>query len=216
MVPRSTCVTAALHPVQFPMYLEQDINLSFELQKDLPHLQNLLALCNYKISYEKSCFVSTFHKSKSISNVTKQRFLIVLLLLLSGNVQPNPGPELQCSQTPSEFKSSPGLKIVHLNVRSLLPKMDMIKIWVQSTDADIVLISETWLSKYISDEHVSMAGYNIYRTDRLKKGGGVAAYVKSKFDATIVLSESICKQLEFLALNVNIAKGLCITVACCY
>ncbi|KAJ0002607.1 hypothetical protein NQD34_007756, partial [Periophthalmus magnuspinnatus] len=29
-------------------------------------------------------------------------------------------------------------------------------------------------------------------------------------------SKSICKQMEFLALNVKIAKGLCITVMGCY
>lgn len=64
-------------------------------------------------------------------------------LSYSGNVQPNPGPELQCIQTPSDFKSMSGLKLVHLNVLSLLSKMDMVRIWAKSTDADIVIISET-------------------------------------------------------------------------
>ena len=35
-------------------------------------------------------------------------------------------------------------------------------------------------------------------------------------NADLVLSESICKQLEFLALNVEITRGLCITVVGCY
>lgn len=114
-------------------------------------------------------------------------------------MQPNPGPELQCIQTPSNFKSMPGLKFIHLNVCSLSNKMDMVGIWVKSTDADIVVISETWLSKSIADKDINIVGYNVYRTDRPKKGGGVAIYIKHKFDACIVLSESICKQLDFLA-----------------
>lgn len=126
--------------------------------------------------------------------------MIVLLLLLSGNVQPNPGPELQYIQTPADFKSMSGLKLVHLNVRSLLPKLDMVKIWVRSTDADIVIISEMWLTKSITNDDININGYNIYRTDRPKKGGGVAMYLKSRFDASIVLSKSICKQIEFLQL----------------
>ena len=155
--------------------------------------------------------------SKELScNVVKQRWLIVLLLLISGNVQPNPGPELQCIQMPSDCKSLSGLNIIHLNVRSLLSKMDMISIWVKSTDADIVVISETWLTKSVIDKDINMDGYNIVRADRPTKGGGVAIYVKSKCHVRVVLSESISKQLEFLAVNVEIVKGLCITVVGCY
>lgn len=94
--------------------------------------------------------------------------------------------------------------------------MDIVKIWVKSTDADIVVISETWLSKSIADEDINMVGYKVYRIDRPNKGGGVAIYIKSRFDACVVLSESICKQLEILALKVEFIKGLCITVVGCY
>ena len=58
--------------------------------------------------------------------------------------------------------------------------MDMVRIWAKSTDADIVVISETWLSKSIADENTDIVDYNIFRTDRSKKGGGVAIYIKSK------------------------------------
>ena len=83
--------------------------------------------------------------------------MIVLLLLLSGDVQSNPGPELQCIQTPADFKS--GLKFVHLR---------------HGQNADIVIISETWLTKSITNKDISILRYNVYRADRPKKGGGVA------------------------------------------
>lgn len=94
--------------------------------------------------------------------------------------------------------------------------MSMVGIWVKSTDAVVVVISETWLSKSIADKDINIVGYNVYRTDRPKKGGGVAIYTEHKFDACIVLSDSICKQLDFLALNVEITKGNSITVVGCY
>lgn len=125
---------------------------------------------------------------------------------------------LSCNvfRLPQISKLMSGLKCVHLNVCSLLPKLDMVRIWVSSTDADIVIISETWLMKSITNEDISIFGYKVYRTDRPKKGGGVAIYVKSRFDASIVPSESICKQLELLALKVEIAKSLSMNVVGCY
>lgn len=56
----------------------------------------------------------------SKGNVMRQRPLIVLLLLLSGNVRPNPGPELHCAQTPLDFQSMSGLKFVHLLMCSII------------------------------------------------------------------------------------------------
>ena len=47
-----------------------------------------------------------------------------LLLLLSGNIHPNPGPELTELETPSSLENSNGLRFTHLNVRSLLNKID--------------------------------------------------------------------------------------------
>lgn len=72
---------------------------------------------------------SNIDDNKSASNI-KRKFFILLLLLLSGNVQSNPGPPLKNISTPDEFRARTGLGILHLNVRSLFPKIDIIKIWV--------------------------------------------------------------------------------------
>ena len=67
----------------------------------------------------------------------------------------------------SDAISLSGLNIVHLNAHSLLSKMDIIRIWVKSTDVDIVT---TRLTKSV----IYIDGYNVYRADRPKKGGSVA------------------------------------------
>ncbi len=57
-----------------------------------------------------------------VSNSVKQRSLIVLMLLMSGNVSPNPGPHIASNfTTPVELRSRSGLGFIDLNVRSLLP-----------------------------------------------------------------------------------------------
>uniref|UniRef100_A0A669EJS2 Reverse transcriptase domain-containing protein n=1 Tax=Oreochromis niloticus TaxID=8128 RepID=A0A669EJS2_ORENI len=94
--------------------------------------------------------------------------------------------------------------------------MDLVRIWVKSTNADIVIISETWLSKSITDDDINITEYNLYRTDRPRKGGGVAIYVKSRYEVSIVLSASIPKQMEFLALDIKIVESLSITAVGCY
>ena len=137
----------------------------------------------------------------SILNMTlcfkssKSRVLVIILLLISGHFQPNPGLDSQTlCQTPDDFKSRSSLGIIHLNVQSLMSKLDMVKVWVRSTDADVVVISETWLTKSVNDKDIGIEGYNVYRSDRPKKGGGVAIHTKCKFNVSVVLSQSVSKQ----------------------
>ena len=87
--------------------------------------------------------------------------------------------------------------------------------WASSTDADIIVLSETWLDKSILASDIYLNGYSVYRTDRPKKGGGVAIYVKNKFCVTKMVSKSISKQLEFVALNIEVAKGQQVMVVGC-
>ena len=86
-------------------------------------------------------FAAMLHSKKvSPSNHDgfRKRYLLLLLLLISG-LQPNPGPDIATCSTPSEFRERSGLGIIHLNIRSLLLKTDMLHIWAKSTDADIIV-----------------------------------------------------------------------------
>lgn len=56
-----------------------------------------------------------------------------------------------------------------------------------------------WLSKSVSDNDIYIDGYNIFRTDRPKRDGGVAIFIKKeKFHVNILLSTSVVKQFELL------------------
>ncbi len=87
---------------------------------------------------------------------------------------PNPGPYNRCAPTyttPTELRSRSGLGLIHVNVRILLPKLDMVHIWARNTNEDVIIISESWLNKTILDKEISITGYNVFRVDRPKRGG---------------------------------------------
>lgn len=91
-------------------------------------------------------------------------FLIaVLLLLLSGYIELNPGPthyqsdcSIESSQNyPDTILSSKGISFVHLNVQSLLPKLDILE--SELGNHSILSFTETWLSQEVpnSDLYIS-------------------------------------------------------------
>ena len=97
----------------------------------------------------------------------------------------------------SELNSSKGFKMVHLNVRSLLKKMDQIRLITNGSEVDVITISETWLRPHLDSSLVSLDGYQEFRQDRKlnsnnkKRGGGLISYVNSKH-------ASSCEPLEDL------------------
>jgi exonuclease III len=84
-----------------------------------------------------------------------------------------------CKNTDFRFPGK-SLKFYHLNIRSLLPKLDELRgtNGICNNEASVLCFSETHLSSNISDNTVQLLGYNVFRKDRCNRaGGGVAAYV---------------------------------------
>jgi exonuclease III len=56
--------------------------------------------------------------------------------------------------------------------------MDQLKVWVQSSNPDVLVITETWLRNSVLNTDVNFSGYNFFQKDRSSKGGGVAIFTK--------------------------------------
>ena len=71
------------------------------------------------------------------------------------------------------------LSIVHLNIQSLYPKLDILETEMQYYD--IVVLTETWLTPTRKNDEIMIPNFEIpYRKDRNDRvGGGVAIYIKS-------------------------------------
>ena len=111
------------------------------------------------------------------------------LLLTCGDIHQNPGPDsvesLSDSSTlssNSSFESfSNHLSIMHLNIQSLLSKMNMIK--AEAHAYDVLVFSEGWLKPEVQNNSVSTENFMPpYRTDRCDRaGGGIIVYVRDSF-----------------------------------
>ena len=115
-----------------------------------------------------------------------------------------------------------GLGMIHLNVRSLMGghKFEMVRSQIETSNADIFSISESWLSKAVPDRVIECMNYNVVRLDRswnvegensqfAKRGGGVACYIKSNIkysDTTYEGLNKSCKDLEMLWISIDIAN----------
>ena len=97
------------------------------------------------------------------------------MLLLGGDIHPCPGPT-DINHRFSQFKKR-GLHFIHLNSRSILPKIDEIRLIAKETKCACFCFSETWLDSSISDSEISIDNYSIVRKDRNRNGGGVLIYI---------------------------------------
>ena len=89
---------------------------------------------------------------------------------------------------------------MYFNTRSLIPKLDELRLICATSSPHIVCVVETWLGREISDSEIAINDYNITRLDRNRHGGGIAFYIRSDLHSEIVLKQPY--DLEFILLSV--------------
>lgn len=83
-------------------------------------------------------------------------------------------------------KQQKGLKLMHVNARSLLQHFDELVVTFLDGYFDVVVFSESWLHANCTDSLIHVPGYSHYRHDRqvstrsgvTKRGGGIIIYVR--------------------------------------
>lgn len=114
-------------------------------------------------------------------------FLCLYIMLLAGDIHPNPGPlslsdsmeSLNHSSISSKsIDLSNHLSFVHYNVQSVSGKLDII--WTELKSFDIIGISETWLSPTTETDDLMFKSFSSpERKDRVGDNhGGLLLYIK--------------------------------------
>ena len=130
----------------------------------------------------------------------------------------------------SKLVQQKGVKIVHVNVRSLFKKLDQFSLLFRNLD--FVLCSETWLNDKFNDDMLYVPGMKLYRNDRCnadpaliadlkvpKRGGGVCIYAKDKwvpYIQVIPVGTKITENYEILTVSVDKPGFRKMLVTCVY
>ena len=97
--------------------------------------------------------------------------MYVLLLILCGDVETNPGPQPDVNRR---------ISIMQLNIRSIRNKIDSIS--EHFSDFDIICFTETHLDANIQNQNLEIESHDstMYRSDLSAHSGGLLVYVSNK------------------------------------
>lgn len=86
--------------------------------------------------------------------------------------------------TVDQLNTTKGRKFVFLNVRSILPNINLLRAEFEHSNILLIGIWETWLTKRIHDNLIKIDGFNLTWYDRKqpKRGGGLLLYINDAID----------------------------------
>lgn len=82
----------------------------------------------------------------------------------------------------------------------------LIEILASQSNMDILVISETWLNNSELESDVSV-WVNVYWSDRIVWGRGIAIFTKDNLSVSVFLATSVPKQFDCLILNVGLGHN---------
>ena len=175
---RSDIQSSISYMKQFTLLIFLDICLNTKQNNNLD-LTSFLIQLHPILSLLINPFTSRMFTTPSKNKYIKQKLLcthlfsMLFLLLLCGDIHPNPGPCINYS-------------VCHINARSLkAPRRldDIENVLVSCHGFDIIAASETHLDSTVTDSEVSLSDYDFFRLDRNRSGGGVGIYCKTHLAA---------------------------------
>ena len=107
-----------------------------------------------------------------------------------------------------------GLNLLHLNVNSLLPKIDKLRYIAKLSKAAVIGITESKLDNCILDSEIQIDNYQIICCERNRKGGGDACYVRN--DLSYIEKGFFPEEIESILFEILLPKTKPITVGIIY
>ena len=125
--------------------------------------------CDDLISFRFN-YLCKFHTIPKIKRMNNKSFLRILLIL-SGDISLNPGPVYNNQSLHSNewnVVRSKGIHLIHLNVNSLLPKIDEIRYIAERTKAAVIVITESKLDESIFQSEIEIDNYDVIETETVE------------------------------------------------
>ena len=107
-----------------------------------------------------------------------------------------------------------GLHFIHLNINSILPKIDELRLIAAKTNAAVIGITESKIDESVLDGEIRIDGYIPVRKDRNRQGGGVVCYIRQ--DIPFNKIEIQCPNIEHIFLDIFLPKTKPILIGILY
>ena len=143
------------------------------------------------------------------------QFHSLCIVILTRIVDPGPFHNLQpLDQNGWNIFKHRGLRFLHLNVNSLLPKIDELRHIARLTIAAVIGISESKLGDSVPTSEIQIDEYDFLRCDKNRHGGGVACYVRN--DLSYNVKSYFPKDIENIFFELLLPNTKPIVVATIY
>lgn len=175
-----------------------------------------VALCNEITNKNLETNIKYYMLSFLVLSRKNQTNYLCSLILLSGDISLNPGPPVDMTTVNEDWNvfKKRGFHMAHVNINSLLPKIDELRAIAFSTKIAIIGITESKLDNTVTDSEVSIEGYNLLRCDRNRHGGGVACFIRN--DICYNSHKRLSENVECVMFDVLFPKTKPFTVAVFY
>ena len=98
-----------------------------------------------------------------------------------------------------------GLHLIHLNINSILSKIDELRVIAKKSRANVIGITESKLDKTVLDEEINIDGYELARSDRNRHRGGVSCYIQN--DISFNVRGDFSSEIENIFLDMFLPKS---------
>lgn len=104
------------------------------------------------------------------------------------------------------LNAAKGIKFIFLNVRSLLPNINLLRAHFEHSNALLIGITESWLTPRIHDNLVAIDGFHLVRHDRKlpKRGGGLLLYINDAASFELLPPDMSHSDIHLEALSINV------------
>ena len=107
----------------------------------------------------------------------------------------------ECPLNKNKLDTLKGFRIAHLNITSIPKYIEQLRLYLLNKPVDVFTINETRLDESIGNVEVNVQGYNLWRKDRCRYGGGVAIYTRDTLNVR-EMSSFVPENIEAVCLEI--------------
>ena len=113
-----------------------------------------------------------------------------------------------------DISETKGLHLMHVNINSLLHKIDALRYIARPSNAAVIGISETKLGKSLTDSEILIDNHHLLRCHQNRNGGGVSCSIRN--DSNYAQSNLYPNDIKFFFSEIYLPKTKPITVGIVY